>query len=399
MTQPPEPSWQPPQGDQAGEPTPPAGWGQPEGTPGYGQPQYGQPPSYGQPQYGQPPSYGQPQYGQPPSYGQPQYGQPQYGQAGYGAPAGYQPAPVQPGIVPLRPLGLGEILDGAFRSIRDNPRVMFGLPAMVVAAGSVLGLILTYVLLPTMNTLFAGLFTGLDGGAELENVYALLSGASIGIIPVTFVSTTVLTGLLTASVSRSVIGQRISVGEVWRGFGRRALLLIPYSLVIGVVQLVGWSVLLLPGIGVMAAGEVGGGVLLVVAGLVGAGVLTVWFTVRTLLVPPAVVLEGRPLWATFLRGWRLSRGSFWRLLGIYLLTAIIVGFITQLISVPFGFVAGFITFLQNDFALVAVTLLSNALGLIISLAFVSPVVALLYIDVRMRREGLDIELARAAEAG
>src|SRR6478609_11184276 len=71
----------------------------------------------------------------PPGWGTPQP------PAGYGAwgPAGppppgvsWRPPALQPGIIPLRPIGLGEIYDGAFRSIRANPKVMFGMAAIVV---------------------------------------------------------------------------------------------------------------------------------------------------------------------------------------------------------------------------------------------------------------------------
>jgi hypothetical protein len=76
-----------PEGQEAGQQTPPPGQ-QPPPPPGYGQ----APPAYGQPAYGQP-AYGQPAYGQP-AYGQPAYGQPAYGQPAYGPPGyGY---PVQP---------------------------------------------------------------------------------------------------------------------------------------------------------------------------------------------------------------------------------------------------------------------------------------------------------------
>src|SRR5690625_5811706 len=42
----------------------------------------------------------------------------------------------RPGIIPLRGLRLAEVLDGAFKAIRHNPKVMFGvtLPVAVIAA-------------------------------------------------------------------------------------------------------------------------------------------------------------------------------------------------------------------------------------------------------------------------
>ena len=41
--------------------------------------------------------------------------------------------------------------------------------------------------------------------------------------------------------------------------------------------------------------------------------------------------------------------------------------------------------------------IAKIIALTLSTTFLAAVVALLYIDVRMRREGLDVELARAAE--
>ena len=75
-------------------------------------------------------------------------------------PPGYGPAPVygprpgygagarpRPGIVPLRPLGLGEILDGAFQAIRTNPRTMLGVSALVMIVVTALGLVPQFYLM------------------------------------------------------------------------------------------------------------------------------------------------------------------------------------------------------------------------------------------------------------
>ena len=49
-----------------------------------------------------------------------------------GARWGWVPPPVvKPGVIPLRPLGVGEILDGAITTIRRNPAPMLGLSAIV----------------------------------------------------------------------------------------------------------------------------------------------------------------------------------------------------------------------------------------------------------------------------
>ncbi|WP_188078958.1 hypothetical protein [Actinotalea subterranea] len=383
--QPPQQGQQPQYGQQPQQGQPPQ-YGQQPGQPQYGQPQYGAP-QFGQPQYGAP-QFGQPQYGQP------QYGQPQYG-AGFGAPTGL---PVQRGIIPLRPLGLGEIFDGAFRSVRSNPRVMFGFTAMVVGAASVLGVITQMLLIPFIAGAVTDFSTDIDptGTAGLaESIAGPLS--LFGALPWLSLVTPVLTGLLTASVSQSVIGRKITVGELWGQYWRRALILLGLNTALYVVFVVLLAALVIGLIALGAAGQVG---LAVVLGLllgVASAVAGVWFSVRILLVPPALVLEGAPVRSSIVRGWRLSRGSFWRLLGIYLLTSVITYVLQQLITTPFTLIAMFVFPDTQSFGYAVLMTLSMAVSMIPSIVFTSAVVALLYVDVRIRREGLDVELGRAAE--
>ena len=142
--------------DEAGQPQP---WFPPAGEPGG----YGQPPPFDPGQappaegYAQPP----PGTGQPGGYGQQSYGQQGYGQqpGGYGppsAPPSYpwqsQPQAPKPGVIPLRPLGVGEILDGAFTSIRRNPRATLGIAALLLTASAVITTTLSLILVHYVGT-------------------------------------------------------------------------------------------------------------------------------------------------------------------------------------------------------------------------------------------------------
>ncbi len=176
------------------------------------------------PGYGAPPSYGTPPgYGAPPSYGEP---------AGYGAPGGYGtpppagPPPMgsgtpwrpRPGIVPLRPLTLGEMYDGAFQAIRANPRTMLGVSAVVMVVVALIGLFPQFYLLLQLADfeqltaeaeesgefgieLFAPLFSGL-GGLMVTTVIKALA-------------TTALTALLVLAVSEAVLGRRLAPRALW----------------------------------------------------------------------------------------------------------------------------------------------------------------------------------------
>ena len=44
---------------------------------------------------------------------------------------------MRPGIIPLRPLGLGDILDGAIKLIRFNPKAVLGLSAIAAVLGAI----------------------------------------------------------------------------------------------------------------------------------------------------------------------------------------------------------------------------------------------------------------------
>lgn len=331
----------------------------------------------------------------------PGYG-PGFGSApGYGPPPGYRPPAAQPGIVPLRPLGLGEILDGAFRAIRANPRVMFGLTAAVVAITVALQTVVQWY----VGGLLAGSLT--DATTTLDPTGELALSDTLGpalapllTLPALVLATTVLTGLLIVSVSRSVLGQKVTIGEVWGGYRRRVGLVVVFT--IGLQLAVALVLAALIGAVVLAATNDATG-LAVVLGLVGGGVYLVgyvWLLVRTLLIPPAIMLEGAGLGSAIRRGWTLSRGSFWRLLGIYLLTSIIVSVVQGLITAPASIIATFVfqDALATSFGSLVLLGVANIVALTLTTVFTAAVVALLYVDVRMRREGLDVELARAAGA-
>lgn len=382
--------WGPVQGGQPPVPppsAPPASPPPPPGTPGHG-PGYGQVP-YGQPAYGQP-AYGQPQYGQVP------YGQAPYAPDQYGRPGPWRPVE-QRGIVPLRPLGLGEIYDGAFRAVRSNPRVMFGVSAVVVAVAVVLQVTAQALALgPLLSTLESPDL----GPAEIDVAGAVSAYlAYSGTVVVSALAVSILSGLLIISVSRSVIGDTVSIadfwalarGRVWRLLGLTLVLTGAVTIVVGI-----WIGLLV--VTVIAEQWA----LLAVVGIVGGialALVAVWFSVRTLLSTPALVLEDLGVFAGLARGWRLSRGSFWRLLGIWLLTQLIIGFVSQLIvTPPTMLVTALVDNPLTDPVALLVTALTTLAAQCLTVPFVAGVTALLYIDLRIRREGLDVELARAAEA-
>jgi hypothetical protein len=312
---------------------------------------------------------------------------------------GFAPPAARPGIIPLRPLGLGEILDGAFRAIRANPRVMFGFSAVVVCITVAIQSVLQWYVGGIVGAQLSEVTATLDPTGELGFAETLAPTlAALVTAPLIAIAITVVTGLLIVSVSRSVIGRRITLGEAWAEAGRRVLLLVAFSFVTTAIVLAAWSawvaVLVLLG----GAEQWGALALLAIFGGLGLLVATAWFVVRTLLIPPTLMLEGTSVGTALRRGWTLTRGSFWRLLGIYLLTSIMVAIVTQLILAPSQVVAAFVLQdpLLTSFGGLALSGVATAIAYTLTTPFMAAVIALLYIDVRMRREALDVELTRAA---
>jgi Membrane domain of glycerophosphoryl diester phosphodiesterase len=380
MSQNPPDGWASPSSGEQADPSPPpppapppVSWGQPSPPVGY-------PPPGPQLATGYPPQ----QYG-------PQYGQP------YGPPyqASYAPPPPKPGVIPLRPLGLNEILDGAVQTIRQNPVVMLGLSALV---NVVLTLIVVLIQIGNLRTAFGGLssFSSSSNQAEVD-ASQLVASAVAALLQ--FVGTTLLTGLLVIAVSDAVLGRRPSIGEVWqRAKGRLwALLGVTVLVLLVVFGLV--ALCLLPGI-LLAVADSGGvaAVLLILFGALAALVLSFWIAIRLLFAPPTVLLERTGVFASIRRSWRLVGGSWWRCFGIWLLAQVLGSVLSGVLQFPLLILAAVAGGGGAGAVVIALTILASVVARTLVAPFSAAILALLYIDLRMRREGLDVRLQQAAAA-
>ncbi|MCL2849352.1 MAG: hypothetical protein FWE61_04830 [Micrococcales bacterium] len=361
MSQPPAdttPGW--------GSPAPPPAWASPSGTP------------VDEPDPGVPP---------PPGYGP---GAPTYAPAP--VPGQWRPPTLQPGIIPLRPLGLGELLDGTMKAVRFNPKVTFGLTATVITVCVTLATLVTAYL--------AGFFMkqlrDLAGYGADEDALLLITLSQYSTMPLLYIATPLLNGLLIVAVSKAVLGQKVSVGEVVRS--RRIWAVLGFSMLVMAASTATVTVLVVGVVVLASLGTAGvvAGVVIAILGAVALVVGSVWLMIRTLLVPPALMLEDKPFWQTVRRAWKLTYKSFWRLTGIYLLVWVILGLLSSVVSVPLTIVSMVLAMTGFTWVSLVVNAMNLVLAYTITVAFEAVVVALLYIDVRMRREGLDLELARAA---
>jgi hypothetical protein len=300
----------------------------------------------------------------------------------------------------LRPLGVGELLDGAFTLIRRHPAATLGFAALVMVIVQSVQVVSNYFVLNGASTPVAGDTVTTSQAAD---VVARAGVTGVVSLLVTGLGVLVLTGVVTTVVGEAVLGRGITPGQAWQRlrpvFGRLLGVALMTFLITGAFLLAG----AIPGILVIAAGVRTGGIVLLVLGLLLAVAPAVYAWTSLSLAPAAVVLERQRVTAALRRSRTLVRGSWWRVFGILLLTLVIGTIVSGVITVPFTIVSGGLGLFRTSGEVNHLgfgTLLVSGIGGLLAGTIVRPfsagVTALLYIDRRMRAEALDITLQTAS---
>ncbi|MBA4860267.1 hypothetical protein H1V43_02485 [Streptomyces sp. PSKA54] len=370
------------------------------------QPPPGQWSAPGQQARGQtPPTAGTGWGGQQPPRGPGGYGGGPAGHGGWGGNWGGPPPAAKPGVIPLRPLGVGEILDGAVSTMRTHWRTVLGISLAVAVVTEIVVVLLQKFTLDDSST--AALE---DPSATVDELMRAMSDTLLNsgvILLISLLGTIVATGLLTTVTSRAVLGRSVTTREAWSDARPQLLKLFGLTFLLLLLALAIVGVGTLPGILIAAAGGAEAGAALAVLGALAAGVVALWLMIRFSLASPALMLEKQSIVKSMGRSAKLVRGAWWRVFGIQLLAAIIANIVASIIVIPFAFLAGALSgggitgFLDSGVGDVGWTfLIVSGIGSVIGSTLTFPITAgvtvLLYIDQRIRREALDLELARAA---
>ena len=324
---------------------------------------------------------------------------------------GWTPPP-KPGLIPLRPLDLGTILGASFRVLRRNPRPTFG--AALLIQGIVSVLVLAVVGFATFAAISRISFSTSQNADEIT-AGAIGLVALAAIIPVFFaiVASALLQGVIVVEVSRGAVGEKSTFRELWRRVRGRIGALVGWTLllILAVALATGIFIgIIVALVSTAASAGIAFAVLFGVFGALGAVVLYFWLGTKLSLVPSALVIERLTLGRAIARSWSLTEGAFWRTLGIQLLVSVIVAVASQVISAPFSFIAPLFVGLldpngQNGPTTAIVIVGIGLLSFIVTIAVgaITAVVqtattALIYLDRRIRKEGLDLELAHFVEA-
>ena len=297
----------------------------------------------------------------------------------------------------LRPLGVGDIVDRVFSVYRGRPLLFIALSAVpylalfLVIGGIALSLgSLLVPLGPFIDSLSDSLTTTtgtrpnvpITPAIGTAFVALIVLGAIAALVSVLFLSVQI--GSLVDAASARYLGRATTVGASFRAGLKVAPKIIGTGLLLFFSLAVGWLLLFF----LLA---VSNNALLATVGILAGLVATVFVFASWLVAPVVAAIEPiGPLHAVR-RSWWLSQGHRWRILGLQILLAVLQVVLSTLIS--FIFVAAFIS---DNVVRIVLQNIVNVVATVLWAPIEWAAFTILYFDLRVRKEALDLQLAAEA---
>jgi hypothetical protein len=254
----------------------------------------------------------------------------------------------------LRPLALGEILDVAIKLVRRNWRTL-GLAVLVV---SVPVAVISVLITASTTTYDAALDVRSpdDGTAYDAGVFVN------GILQV------VLYLLATVACFLAIADAYMGRPPDWRSSLRFAAQRTPVVFVMSILYFVG-----------------------LLAGVFAVVIGAIFLAVRWSVAMPALLLERRGPVGALGRSWRLVKGFWWKCFGTLLVAYLLVTLLSFAVG---GVVGGILAAIASVDSVLGVVL-QEAVGVVVqifTLPLFAAVTVVLYVDLRVRKEGFDLAL-------
>lgn len=331
------------------------------------------------------------------------------------------PAP-QPGVIPLRPLATGEVLSGAFGTFGRYWKPLIGIMAAVQGIGILLVGAALAITFAAVSDRFSAVFDLAPGedpeGSDVAALFLSFIPAGVVLLVAMTVGAAMFSALCPALIQEAVLGRPATFRSMWRRSWSRLPSVLGTVLLTALMA--GGPALLLYAICIplmiMSTDLDGSGPsaafgLLILGSLLSVP-FSIWLMARFSLAPAAAVCEGLGPVAALKRSSHLVRDGWWRVFGISMLGYIVATAVGYVIQMPFGFVGMFALFptlpgagdpspdpgaLIFGFLVYGGTMLIG--GVISSpfqFSFPQLVIALIYVDQRMRKENLAAALTATA---
>ena len=265
------------------------------------------------------------------------------------------------GIRPrLRPLSLGEILDVSIKIVIRNALTLFKAVLVVVVPVQILSTLLTADY--TVSSFDFGSTADQTPEQAVDEFNSYIGGLAISTL---LQALAVL--LASAACFRAIAQAYLGEQPDWRSslsYGlHRAPALLWLAVLYGLGVVLGTLLFILPG---------------------------VWLYIAWALAMPALLVEGMRGRSALGRSFGLVKGRWWRTFGIIAFGFIIVSIFSGIIQAIF--LVGIVIEPDNEALVLLLSGLSGVVGLVIGTPFQSALLTVVYFDLRVRKEGFDLEL-------
>lgn len=285
-------------------------------------------------------------------------------------------------------MGIADILDEAAELYRGNFALLVGIAAVIY---------IPYFLL-------MGLIPDPSIDKSSMDITPLLGFVAVALF-FALVMEPIVTGALTYAISDRYLGRPTSIGYCFRRI-LRASVFFPFMLTILIKSLivglpVAFIVMLIAAVAAMVVGVSGGGVMAVVMGVMVGGVLgigaVVWLIrlwVRFALVEPAFIIEARGIGHALRRTWYLMGGNLVKGFVVLLVAGIVASVVPQIVTMPtqMMLLPGKAGSPPPSMVITVIHMVISTVAFTLMMPVMSIVTILLYYDIRIRKEGFDLEL-------
>jgi hypothetical protein len=267
------------------------------------------------------------------------------------------PEPVAPPVLPvaLKAMTATDIVDGAWGIIKARPKTVFAITAMILLPTEVLAAYLSQ-----------GGSTYLDLGSSLDSSLST-GGSSVG-------EWGIYVAALVQNLSLFFVGAAIAVlVSSWYAGGDLTARQAVGAALRRAPALLGAFAVLLP---------------IKIATLLTCGVAIPFVVPLLMVTAPAIAIEGLGPIAGPMRSFRLAKRRYWPCIGIWCLALVI----ELTVNIALSLVPALVSSIVPGPLAPVVAAAGTVFGAFVTAPFVVGVCVLLYLDLRVRTEGLDLEL-------
>ena len=289
----------------------------------------------------------------------------------------------------MRPLNFGEILDVGLKIVTRNALTLFKLVAVIVIPLQILSALILASTVPDADSLSGSIFSPTAPGdltVSDSDVYRSIAGTVV-IIIVSFIATSLATGACYKAVADAYLGGRPEWRESFTYGVRRMHSVAWVTFLIG-LALIGIGLATIVPLALL--GSVGLAPLIIL-GVLALIPLMAWLYFSWSMAVPALLTEERRGTKALARSFRLVRRRWWPVFGIQLVASLGAGIIASILGiVPEVVLLGSLG--ESEFASLGLRGLASGLASILTTPFLVSVSVVLYFDLRVRREGFDLQL-------